>query len=57
MPSEKEVVTQGLNVPEVLIKSVENIETIYLHLIRMEKEIKALKQENAGLKQQLKQGR
>ena len=64
MPSEKEVVEQGLNLPEVLIKSVENIETIYLHLIRMEKESKAMKEalktlqeENAALKQQLKQGR
>lgn len=55
MPSEKEVIEQGLNMPEVIIKSVENIETIYLHLIRMEKEIEALKQENADLKQQLKQ--
>ncbi len=57
MPSEKEVVENGLNLPEVVTKSVENIETIYLHLIRMEKEIEALKQENAGLKQQLKQRR
>lgn len=57
MPSEKEVVEQGLNVPDVVVKSVENIETIYLHLIRMEKEIKALQQENATLKQQLKKGR
>ena len=57
MPSEKEVVEQGLNVPEVVIKSVENIETIYLHLIRMEKEIKALQQENTVLKQQLEKGR
>ncbi|MCB0375778.1 MAG: hypothetical protein KDD04_07660, partial [Sinomicrobium sp.] len=57
MPSEKEVVEKGLNLPEVLTKSVENIETIYLHLIRMEKKIEALEQENAALKQQLKQGR
>ncbi len=57
MPSEKEVVEQGLNVPDVVIRSVENIETIYLHLIRMEKEIKALKQDNAILKQQLQKGR
>ena len=57
IPSEQEVVKHGLNMSEVLIKSVENIETIYLHLIRMEKEIKALKQENATLKQQMKQGR
>lgn len=57
MPSEKEVVQQGLNLPEVVTKSVENIETIYLHLIRMEKEIKALQQENTALKQQLQQDR
>jgi len=57
MPSEKEVVEQGLNIPEVVTKSVENIEVIYLHLIRMEKKIEALAKENANLKQQLKQGR
>ncbi len=56
MPSEKEVVEQGLNIPEVVTKSVENIEVIYLHLIRMEKKIEALEQENNTLKQQLKQG-
>ncbi len=57
MPSEKEVVEKGLNIPEVLTESVENIETIYLHLIHIEKELKALQQENARLKQKLDQGR
>lgn len=57
MPSEKEVVDKGLNLPGVVVKSVENIETIYLHLIRMEKEIKTLQQENAALKQKLEEGR
>ena len=53
MPAEKEVVEQGLNMPEVVIKSVENIETIYLHLFRMQKEIEILKEENTALSQQL----
>lgn len=55
MPAESEVVKNGLNVPEVVTKSVENIETIYLHLIRMEKELQALKEENARLKKAVEQ--
>ncbi len=55
MPSEKEVVEYGMDISEVTIKSVENIETIYLHLIEMKKEIEALKRENAELKTQIAQ--
>ena len=54
MPSEKEVVAEGLDLPQVVTKSVENIEEIYLHLIEMKKEIEALKAENAALKAQIK---
>lgn len=57
MPSEQEVVENGLNIPLVLDKSVENIETIYLYLIEMqeslkqlEEKVKALEQENNTLK-------
>ena len=53
MPAESEVVKNGLDVPEILTKSVENIETIYLHLIKMEKEITSLKKDNARLKAQI----
>ena len=55
MPSEKEVVENGMNISDVTIKSVENIETIYLHLIELSKRVEALELENANLKQQLKQ--
>ncbi|MCG8696649.1 MAG: hypothetical protein MI922_01240, partial [Bacteroidales bacterium] len=45
MPSEKEVVEQGMNISDVTIKSVENIETIYLHLIDLQKQVEVLKAE------------
>ena len=53
MPAESEVVANGLDVADVVIKSVENIETIYLHLIEMNKKLDQLQQENAALKAQL----
>lgn len=53
MPAEAEVVANGLDVADVVIKSVENIETIYLHLIEMNKKLDQLQQENAALKAQL----
>lgn len=54
MPSEKEVVENGLDMTEVVIKSVENIENIYLHLIQLNEKLEALEQENAQLKALLK---
>ena len=61
MPSESEVVNNGLDLPQVVVNSVENIETIYLHLIEMEKKMNLLNQrltelqkENESLKQELK---
>ncbi len=60
MPSEKEVVENGMNINNVAIKSVENIENIYLHLIELSKKVDAygkkviaLERENAALKDQL----
>ncbi|WP_456462725.1 hypothetical protein [Reichenbachiella sp.] len=53
MPAEAEVVANGLDVADVVIKSVENIETIYLHLIEMNQKLDQLQQENAALKAQL----
>ncbi|MCG8700773.1 MAG: hypothetical protein MI922_22155, partial [Bacteroidales bacterium] len=50
MPSEKEVIENGLDINEITVKSVENIENIYLHLINVSKEIESLKKENAELK-------
>ncbi|UII19171.1 hypothetical protein [Fulvivirga ligni] len=55
MPSEQEVVTNGLSLNTVAIQSVENIETIYLHLIRLEKELQSLKEENKELQKALSQ--
>ncbi|WP_103072106.1 hypothetical protein [Aquimarina sediminis] len=54
MPTEKEVVKNGLEIPNVVIKSVENIEIIYLHLIQLKKELQELKKENSELQQRLK---
>jgi hypothetical protein len=53
MPAEKGVVQNGLDLPEVLIKSVENIETIYLHLFELKKEIEYLKKENDELREKI----
>ncbi len=50
MPTEKDVVENGLNVTDVVIKSVENIENIYLHLIQMNEKLDALQKENDELK-------
>ena len=50
MPSEKEVVENGLDMTAVVIKSVENIENIYLHLIQLNEKLEALEQENMQLK-------
>ncbi len=53
MPSEKEVIENGMDISKVTIKSVENIETIYLHLIELSKKVEALEQENAELKKHM----
>ena len=43
MPSEKEVVENGLNLNEMHLKLVEKIEELTLHMIRLEKENKELR--------------
>ncbi|WP_109832654.1 hypothetical protein [Reichenbachiella versicolor] len=53
MPSESEVVDQGMNLNDITIQSVENIESIFLHLIKLEKEMVILKNENKKLKEKL----
>lgn len=50
MPSEREVVAEGMNLNEVMTSTVENVETIYLHLIELKKELTELKRENRELK-------
>lgn len=55
VPSEKEVVENGMDLKEITIIQQEKIEEIFLHLIEMKKELKELKAENSSLKKQLKQ--
>ena len=43
MPSEKEVVENGLNINDMQLKLVEKIEELTLHMIRLEKENKELR--------------
>lgn len=43
MPTEKEIVENGLNINQMQIKLVEKIEELTLHMIRLEKENKELK--------------
>ena len=42
MPSEKEVIANGLDLKEISIISVEKIEELYLHIIELNKQINAL---------------
>ena len=55
MPAEKEVVQNGLDVPYVLVKSVENIENLYLYMIEMSERLDQLEKENEALKALLDQ--
>ncbi len=55
MPTEKEVLENGLSVGEAAVKQQEKIEEIYLHLIEMDKQIKALQAENAVLKTRIQE--
>ena len=43
IPSEKEVLENGYDMNEMDAKLLEKIETLYLHIIALEKEIKELK--------------
>jgi hypothetical protein len=43
IPSEEEIYTHGYNINEMDAKLLEKIETLYLHIIALEKEIKELK--------------
>jgi len=52
-PSEEEVVANGLSVGDAAVNQQEKIEEIFLHLIEMNKKLKALEEENSALKQKL----
>ncbi|AXT53353.1 hypothetical protein D1818_21915 [Aquimarina sp. BL5] len=54
MPTEKEVVAQGLDVTQVTNLTVEKIEELYLHTIKQQEEIKNLKQLVTELQKQIK---
>jgi hypothetical protein len=43
LPSEKEILNNGYDINEMDAKLLEKIETLYLHIIKLEKEIKELK--------------
>jgi hypothetical protein len=43
MPSEEEIYANGYNINEIDAKLLEKIETLYLHIIALEKEVKELK--------------
>ena len=53
VPSEQEVLENGLSVGEAAQFQQAKIEEIYLHLINMDKQIKALQAENKALQQQI----
>lgn len=54
IPSEKQIEEDGgFELKEMAIKHMEKIEEVYLHLIDLNKEMKALKAENAELREQI----
>lgn len=54
IPSEKQIEENGgFELKEMAIKHMEKIEEVYLHLIDLNKEMKALKAENAELREQI----
>jgi hypothetical protein len=53
VPSEKEVLANGINIGEIQAIQLQKIEELTLYLVEINKEIKALKLENANLKKYL----
>jgi hypothetical protein len=53
IPSEEEVKTEGISVGEMNAKLLQKIEEMTLYMIEMNKEVKALKQENQELKSKI----
>lgn len=50
VPAAKEIVENGMEVGKMQVKQMEKIEELYLHVIQLEKRIKALEEENKELK-------
>ena len=55
IPSAQEIESQGLDLGDITVGQQEKIEEVFLYLIKMEKELKELKQENASLRQKVDQ--
>ena len=51
VPAAKEIVENGMEVGKMQVKQMEKIEELYLHVIQLEKRIKALEEENKELKE------
>ena len=50
IPSAEEIEEEGLDLGDITVSQQEKIEEVFLHLIKMEKELNTLKEENASLK-------
>lgn len=55
MPSTKEVEENGLELGDMTVRQQVKIEELFLHMIEMDKELKALKKENEALKARIGQ--
>ena len=55
IPSESEVVENGINLGEMDAKLLQKIEELTLYMIEINKEVKTLKQENSDLKEEIKE--
>jgi len=55
IPSEKEIVENGIDVSEMNVKMMEKIEELFLHTIELKEEIDALKEKNTQLESSLKE--
>ncbi len=55
MPSENEVIENGVNLGEMDAKLLQKIEELTLYMIEINKEVKTLKQENADLKEEIQE--
>lgn len=53
VPSEKEIVENGLNVGKMAVTQQEKIEELFLYVIQLNKDIQTLRAENASLRQLL----
>jgi len=55
IPSQKEMIEEGIDISEMNVKMMEKIEELFLHTIEMKEEIEALKEKNIQLEAALQQ--